>query len=194
MPNDTDTGPGARVLDAASRLFYEQGFHATGINQVIDEAGVAKASFYDHFGSKEKLGVAYLKARDQKWFVALQEAIDEHESPLERLLAPFEFLKTWAAEENFRGCAFLNIMSEFPDAEHPIRKQVRLHKERLLDLFQELTREAFGDRLSDEDIGRTAHELYLLFEGGTVTSQNFEATWPAESAHDSAKAMIEQTS
>jgi len=194
MPNDAQTGPGARVLDAASRLFYEQGFHATGVNQVIDEAGVAKASFYDHFGSKEQLGVAYLKARDQKWFAALQDAIDTHERPIERLLAPFEFLETWTAEENFRGCAFLNIMSEFPNPEHPIRKQVRLHKERLLDLFHELTREAFGDRLSDEDIDRTAHELYFLFEGGTVTSQNFKATWPAESAHDSAQAVIDRAS
>ncbi len=187
-------GPRERVLDVASRLFYEQGFHATGVNQVIDEAGVAKASFYDHFGSKENLGVAYLKQRHNMWFTALQERIDEYTAPQDRLLAPFEFLEDWVAEPNFRGCAFLNIVSEFPNGEHPIRDAARRHKDELRDTFLELTRSALDGPLSNTEIGRIADELYLLFEGAIIASQNFEATWPAESARATAQALIDQAS
>lgn len=192
MATNNQDGPRERVLDAASRLFYEQGFHATGVNQVIDEAGVAKASFYDHFGSKENLGVAYLKQRHRTWFTALQDRIGEYAQSQDRLLAPFEFLEDWVAEPDFRGCAFLNIVSEFPNGSHPIRDAARRHKDELRETFLELTHSALNDTLSDTEIERIANELYLLFEGAIIASQNFEATWPAESARATARALLDQ--
>ncbi len=107
----------ARILETASRLFYEQGYNATGINQIIAEAEVAKASFYHHFHSKEELCVAYLRKRHQDWFSWLWREIEQHESAQERLLSLFTFLEQWLPNCNFRGCAFLNIASEVAPVE-----------------------------------------------------------------------------
>jgi len=191
--NEAKKGPRARTLEAASRLFYEQGFLNTGVNQVIDEAGVAKASFYDHFDSKEDLAVAYLEVRHNEWMTRLEEAVREYDDPEERLLAPFEFLERWVGETSFRGCAFLNMVSEFPEADHPVRERARNHKAILRKTFRDLTRKAFPDSKEDM-IDQVADSLYLLFEGAIVESQNFGESWPARSARTSARKRIERAS
>ena len=66
-----------RILDTASRLFYDQGYQATGINQIIEEASIAKSSLYQHFRTKDDLLVAYLKIAEREWFEGLHEKISE---------------------------------------------------------------------------------------------------------------------
>lgn len=165
----------AKILEAASRLFYEQGYHATGVNQLITEADVARASFYHHFSSKEELCIAYLHKRHQDWFSKLKQEVERNEDDRERLLSLFTFLERWLPDSNFRGCAFLNIASEFPDPDSKIRLLVVNYRNVLHSYIRQLV-----DRLdisTDESsaIGLT-NFIYLLFEGTINKGQIYRST------------------
>jgi AcrR family transcriptional regulator len=178
-----------KILETASRLFYEQGYHVTGINQVIAEAGVAKASFYHHFSSKEELCVAYLHKRHQDWFSWLQQEVEQNEDDQKRLLSLFTFLERWLPDSNFRGCAFLNIASEFPSPDSKIRLLVVNHKNALQDYIRQLV-----DRLNisskKNNAAMLADLIYLLFEGAITTSQIYRSTQPIQAAREAVKQLI----
>jgi AcrR family transcriptional regulator len=173
--HDVPSNPGSRILDAASRLFYKQGYHATGINQVIANAGAAKASFYHHYGSKEDLCIAYLTKRHEQWFSWLQREVEQHECPKDRLLSLFTFLEKWLPDSEFRGCAFLNIASEFPASDSKIRAVAADHKSALRSYISSLVSavklSGFGDELISQTDG-----IYLLFEGAIISSQIHRST------------------
>tara|TARA_R110002096_G_scaffold164099_6_gene331789 strand:+ start:2508 stop:3116 length:609 start_codon:yes stop_codon:yes gene_type:complete len=182
------------ILQIASRLFYEQGFGATGIKQIIDEAGIAKGTFYSHFQSKEQLGVAWLRARHATWNGWFEEAIRNRKSAGKKLLATFDFLESWLADCNYRGCAFLNTMAETPDFDSPMREEVTAHKNQLHERFQKLALEHFADQEPEASARQLGSVLFLLFEGALVETQNFHDTWPVEVARVQAKKLIEQES
>ena len=96
-----------RLLDAASELFYNEGVQSVGIDRIIEHAGVAKASLYNTFGSKEELVQAYLASRHTGTVERLTAAIEKHQDPRDRLLAVFDAQAELAAQPNFRGCAFI---------------------------------------------------------------------------------------
>jgi AcrR family transcriptional regulator len=181
---DSENNPRQRIIETALRLFYAQGFRATGINQIIAEADVAKATFYSHFPSKEKLCVAYLQARHLVWMGWLKERVDTEVTPSARLLAVFDFIRDWMPRCEFRGCAFLNIASEVPTIESEIRHEVVLHKDSLKEYIRDLLAEvpdAHATR-TDEELQRMADMLYVLVEGAIVGSQNYGAVWPVDAA------------
>lgn len=101
-----------RVLAAADELFYAEGIHTVGIDRVIERAGVAKASLYAVFRSKEDLVRAYLEARAEARRTLVTERIALHARPRDRILAIFELLSELAARPEFRGCAFVNASAE----------------------------------------------------------------------------------
>jgi AcrR family transcriptional regulator len=110
-----------RIVDAASELFYQDGIRATGIAAIIANAGVAKASFYHHFSSKDDLVIAWLQQRSRERLDRLAKAEQEARSPEEKLLATFDLLGDWFAEEGFRGFSALNAVVELPENENVIR-------------------------------------------------------------------------
>jgi len=110
-----------RILDAASELFYRDGIRATGITAIIANAGVAKASFYHHFPSKDDLVIAWLQQRSRLRLEDLAKAEHRARSPEERLLVLFDFLDDWFAEEGFRGFSALNAVVELPENENVMR-------------------------------------------------------------------------
>jgi len=178
-----------KILQTASKLFYEQGYHVTGINQVIAEAGVAKASFYHHFSSKEELCIAYLHKRHKDWFSWLQQEVEQNENDQERLLSLFTFLERWLPNSNFRGCAFLNIASEFPSPDSKIRLLVVDHKNALQDYIRQLV-----DRLNispkKKNTAMLADLIYLLFEGAITKSQIYQSTGSIEAAREAVRQLI----
>jgi len=123
------SGAKDRILEAADRLFYEQGYHKTGVNQLIDEAQVAKASFYSHFSSKRKLLKAYLKQRHTHWFEDLHEVVNAYNDPEQKIVGLFEYREKWIKETDYRGCAFININTELPDDDGEITSIVQGHKQ-----------------------------------------------------------------
>src|ERR1700743_2291882 len=101
-----ETGVKERILDTASRLFYDQGYHVTGINQIIDEAEIARASLYNHFPSKTDLLLAYLDRTHAEWFEELDHFMASIQDPKEKLLALFDFRIMRQKKLKYKGCHF----------------------------------------------------------------------------------------
>lgn len=150
----------ARLLAAADQLFYEQGVHTVGIDRVIAEAGVAKASLYAVFGSKEELVHAYLLERAERRQRRISERIARFESPRARILAVFELLGEIVAEPRFRGCAFVNASAEGPRGEGKVADVCSSTRSWTRALFVELAREAGAP-----DPAKLGQQLALLYDG-----------------------------
>ncbi len=153
----TESPARRRVLDTASALFYARGIHAVGVDRVIAEAGVAKATFYHHFPSKDDLVRAYLEEQDAR---VRQAAAPTGAPPAERLVALFEALGEFSCGPGFRGCAFINAAAEYPDPAHPVRQAVITHRRWFRGLLHELLVDA-----GHPDAERTAGMLMLLRDG-----------------------------
>ena len=180
------------IILIASDLFYRQGYGATGIKQIIDQAGIAKGTFYSHFASKEILGTEWLRKRHFDWNTWLDESIKFEETAGAKILAAFDFLKKWLTDSDFRGCAFINTMAEIPDAASPMRAETLNHKKHLLSKFQKLVADHSPADTTDqqEHIGSS---IFLLFEGALVESQNFQETWAVDSAKRQVQSLLQST-
>jgi AcrR family transcriptional regulator len=165
-----------RIIATASDLFYNNGYNQTGINQIIAEAGVAKASMYQHFRSKEDIAVAYLKQRHINWMGSLIDFVSSADSNKEKLIMSFDFLKTWLDEVNYRGCGFQNIICDLPQDQQKIKDQVVLHKNDLKELVYKLLKED-GDYTNSE-AEALGNELLVLMEGSIILSQIQNRNWP----------------
>lgn len=156
--------PRERIIETTFDLFAKQGYNSTGINQIISDAGVAKASFYLHFKSKEDLCVEFLKVRHEYWFNELYHFSAKSEDFHSRIISAFDFLMYMNEKENFRGCSFLNILSEIPTDNIKILSVIQSHKSDLRNYFLEQVKD---DILSDH--------IYLLFESCIIESQMFKS-------------------
>lgn len=190
----SDNNPRQRIIETALRLFYEQGYRATGINQIISESSVAKATFYNHFPSKEKLCVAYLQARHTTWMGWLKESVDRQDSAQARLLGVFDFIHEWMARCDFRGCAFLNIASEVPSLDSDIRSEVVQHKDSLKEYIRGLLVEVMKSGSVRDGVERQqlVDMLYVLVEGAIVASQNYGQVWPVDAARQAAELLLKR--
>ncbi len=177
------------LVDIASALFYEQGYGATGIKQIIDLAGIAKGTFYSHFKSKEELGLAWLRKRHTVWTSWLEAGLDSNKSARSNLISIFDFLERWMLECDFRGCAFLNTLAEVPDPESPMRLEILNHKRGLQERFQELTTAHFTGQ-SNAYGKQKGTILFLLFEGALIESQNYRDAAPILSAQKEIKTFL----
>jgi AcrR family transcriptional regulator len=159
--NDHLTPAGQRILDVASRLFYEQGIRAVGVDMIAREAGVTKKTIYDRFGSKDALIERYLKTRDSIWHGLIEEHVEREDlDPRGRLLAMFDILEF---QKRDRGCAFINAHAEFTDSDQQAFALTRNQKTWMRDYFRDLAQAAGA---ADPDSLGT--QLLLLHEGTFV--------------------------
>lgn len=172
----------AQILETAGRLFFTQGYGQTGINQLIDESGVAKRTFYRHFSSKEALGVAYLDRGAEQWLAGLEQAAGTCAAPRDRLAALFRFLENFAQQTTFRGCGMLNMAAEFADAGSEIRARVRTHKAKQRQLIRTL--------LAPEVDAHAADAVHVLVEGAIAAAAAHLDVWPIRSALRAAQELI----
>lgn len=151
----------SRVFDTATRLFYAEGVHAVGIDRIIAEAGVAKATFYHHFPSKDDLVHAYITEQSlrQRGIADMPESA----TPREAIVTAFERMCTFGSGPAYRGCPFINAAAEYPDPDHPVRRAIDEHREWCRGLFRDLLVAA-----GHPDPDRTAHILMLLRDGLAV--------------------------
>ena len=174
------------LVQKAVKVFYRNGFHATGMDALAAETGVSKTSIYNHFRTKEDLILGTLRLRDEQFRNWLFRRIEElGATPLEQLLALFDALQEWFARPDFRGCMFIKAAAEYQDAEHPIHVQSAEHKRLLFNYVRSRT-EAAG--ASDPD--GLARQLLLLKEGAIVSAQLGHAPNSAAEAKLAAKALI----
>ncbi|GAB3645828.1 TetR/AcrR family transcriptional regulator [Glycomyces tarimensis] len=154
-----------RILDAASELFYHRGITSVGVDLIAAEAGVTKKTIYDRFGSKDKLVIAYLKARDVRWRAVVEQHIAAAPGSREAVVAVFDSLGEWRATEGGRGCAMINARAELTEPDHPSRELAGDQKRWLQVRFAELlTAAGMGE------VEELAVELLLLHEGAVVVS------------------------
>lgn len=166
-------------------LFYRDGIHAVGVDTVAAEAGVTKAALYGNFGSKSGLVVAYLRDRDRRWQEEIDRITAAHAGPRERVLAVFDAYEAWLSADHYRGCAFLNATSEFPDPADPVREVVRHHKTALHGYLR-----AQLQRAEPERADVLADQLMLLLEGATVTSVVAQNAQPFHTAKRLARSLL----
>ncbi|QLY33633.1 TetR/AcrR family transcriptional regulator [Nocardia huaxiensis] len=146
-----------RLLDTATRLFYAEGIHTVGIDRIIAEAAIAKATFYRHFKTKDDLVVAYL-TREYARQKGVLEAVPGEGA--ESITAIFERLGELSCGPGFRGCPFLNAAVEFPNPDHAVRAIVDDYRGWFRDLMAERLRQ---DGHPDPD--GTARALLLTRDG-----------------------------
>jgi AcrR family transcriptional regulator len=132
-----------RILNTAYELFSARGIRAVGTNEIIDRAGVAKATLYSHFPSKNDLVLAFLEQREQRWTHAfvVTEARRRGSTPEEQLLAIFDVFDEWFQREDFEGCSFVNVLLEL-GAEHPAGAACVRHLETIRGVVRTLAEEA----------------------------------------------------
>ncbi|MCX4832113.1 TetR/AcrR family transcriptional regulator [Streptomyces sp. NBC_01016] len=164
-PDRPDLTPAARkVLETASRLFYERGIHAVGVDLIAAESGVTKKTLYDRFGSKEQIVVDYLATRDARWRAYLAGHHEDAElSPTERVLAVFDASQEWMRANSGKGCSMVNAHAEISDPAHPAYAVITGQKRWMLELFTRLAGDVAPD--SARELGRS---LMLLHEGALV--------------------------
>lgn len=154
-----------RLLAAAGELFYVRGINATGIDAIVERAGVALATLYKHFGGKDRIVAAYLEERDRRWRADWEGAIAAATGPGQRVVAIFDALERWwAAEGRYRGCAQVDAAVEITDAEHPAIAAIARHKTHFRQRLTELTREA-----SAPEPEQIAADIVVIYEG-TLTA------------------------
>ncbi len=128
----------ARLLASASRLFYAEGLHSVGIDRVIADAGVTRATLYRHFPGKDDLLVAYLTAADQTIRAQVEAARTAGGPPDGIVRAVAATIADGIRSPGFRGCAFLNAAAEYPDPAHPVHQAVLAHRQWFLGTVTEL--------------------------------------------------------
>ena len=176
--------PRERLLDAASELFYAQGVQTVGIDRIIEHAGVAKASLYSSYGSKEELVRAYLAARHAGTLDRLRQEVKAHEDPKARLLAVFDAQARIFAQPDFRGCAFVTASAEAPHG-GLIEQAADDYRADIRELFTELATQA-----GVADPGLLAWQLQLIYDGGGLSARMDRSAGVAPVARVAAEALI----
>ena len=152
-----------RLLAAADELFYAEGVHTVGIDRIIERAGVAKASLYSSFGSKEELVRAYLEHRHEIRRGRLLAGLERFGNPRDRLLGVFDVLAELTATPGFRGCAFYNASAESVAEGGAVEQVSNANRAWTRGLFTELSRDA-----GVPDPPALADQLMLLYDGASV--------------------------
>ncbi|MGH7133265.1 MAG: TetR/AcrR family transcriptional regulator, partial [Phycisphaerales bacterium] len=118
-----------RLIEAGQRLFFSRGFHAVGLDELLDDVGVTKTTFYNHFDSKDDLVIAVLEAHHDREIVSWPVMLEQHggSEPRAQLLAIFDVLRLWFEMPEFRGCMFVNAAAEFPGRHDPVHLVARRH-------------------------------------------------------------------
>lgn len=183
--SDRPSAAAERILTAASQLFYERGIRAVGVNTIADRAKVTKVTLYAHFGSKDELIAAHLRARHARWQAELEERLAEANTPTKRLAAVFDAYQAWAVADDFRGCGFVNAAAELADLDHPAHAVISEHKTSVRGHL-----EAVATTAGCTSAGDVAEECFLLLEGAAVTAALRHDTEPLQRARQAALRLL----
>lgn len=177
------------LVDTAIELFGEHGYHATGIDLILEKAGVSKKTLYRHFRSKDELILAVLKKYDGLFRNNFMRQVESRaETPQDRLLAVYDVAAEWFEQNNFFGCMFINAIGEYSEGDTPIRQVCKDFKGLMRGYIEGLCRAA-----GVPDTAGLADELALLLEGAIVTAQvSQKRRQAAQVAKTAAAALIAQ--
>lgn len=178
-----------RLIEAATKRFYRDGFRDVGIDQILDDVGISKTAFYKHFQGKEELMLAAMQKQDAWLREHFRSMVNERggDDPRSRLLALFDVAEEIVHREEFFGCFFVKVAMEFPLAHDPAHVAAASNKQAMFEIVVQLAREA-GAR----DPESLAKELMLLMEGAYVTGHVTGDRDAACTARGAAKVLIDR--
>jgi len=169
------------ILNTAANLFYNKGYNLVGINEIIKEAGIAKATLYSHFNTKNDLLLAYLDKMDREMMASLQEFVNSKPVGNKRLKAVLEFLYPFFNEENFNGCWCIRSLAEVPKDNEDVKNKIKANKNLLLSYVKLIVIESKPDLKPKAQISLAKH-LYLLYEGAVTEAHLQNESWPIDEA------------
>ena len=161
-PDSRPSEARTRLLTTASGIFYAEGIHSVGVDRILSEAQVTRATFYRHFPGKEDLVLAYLRAADQAIRGQVGDAVAAGLPPADTLRAVSESIARGIRSEGFRGCAFLNAVAEYSDPGHPVHQAVLAHRQWFLDTITALL------KLVREESAEPAARHYVMLRDGAM--------------------------
>ena len=179
----------ATILETADRLFYAEGIRAVGVDRLISQSGIAKATFYKHFPSKDALILAYIEARLRHLIAWLDETLSAHfKDTKARPLAAMGLLTHRFKTIDDRGCPFAAVLAEFRDPSEPQHKAAVQAKI--------LMRVWLEERLKAAGFGRDAHrlalDLMILYDGAAMMQTYDRNNDPGQHAMDQARRLLSQ--
>jgi AcrR family transcriptional regulator len=176
-----------RILHTARELFYREGARAVGVDTVVAQSGVAKTSLYRWFPSKDALIVAVLEEETKdRWAGWDYVAQRSDPNPRAQLRAQFSGIAKYVSSPRFRGCPFMNVISDFPDEQHPSRAVCRAFNEEYRRRMRGLV-----EGLGVPDIDQLTDQLMLLTDGAFSSAQVFGKDGPQKNLVTAAEALIE---
>ena len=169
MPTTLRSGPTLprdRIVETAYELFSRRGVRDVGVDELIARSGVAKATFYRHFPSKDELVLAFLEEREQRWTVGWVEAEARSRAgtPEEQLLAIFDAFDDWFRRDDFEACSFINVLLEMGSA-HPVGEACIAYLENIRAVVRKLATEA-----DLRDVESFARSWHILMKGSIVSA------------------------
>ena len=150
----------SRLLATAAKLFYAEGIHAVGIDRIVAEAQVTRATLYRHFPGKEDLVLAYLTEADRSVQAQIDTAVAAGAAAADTVRAISRSIARGIQTSDFRGCAFLNAVAEYPDPAHPVHRAVIEHRQWFLEVMTELL-----SRMRQEPAEPAARHFVMLRDG-----------------------------
>jgi AcrR family transcriptional regulator len=177
-----------KILESADKLFYRQGYNATGINQIVEEAGVAKASLYQHFDSKTDLLVGCIEMNHQGWYQRLKTHLSAVEDPKEKLLAIFDYYIGRQTTREHGGCPFIKANDEAGVTEPRVLEQIQKVKQQSREMIGQLVAASGHKKILSDDA--LAELIFLSIEGGTAAASVFKNTADLEAAKQIIKKLI----
>jgi AcrR family transcriptional regulator len=183
-----NTTPKEKLFQTAARLFYQHGYRAIGVDTIAAKAGIGKMTLYRHYPSKDELIAAFLRDSNEEFWQYFEQSTQGAPTARDKLLAFFETLQSYTTSPECYGCPFMNVASEYPQADYPGHQVALEHKRSVLRRFNQLAQEA-GARQPEA----LAKALYLLMDGAYMAARMFGARPdnPATNLAEAARQVIE---
>ncbi len=166
-----------RIVETASNLFYKNGYNATGINEIIAEAGIAKATLYYHFRSKEDICLGYLQFKNTTFLHDIKVFVESKPKGKDQILAIFDFLALFFKDRDFNGCWCIKTVSEIPRDNKRIRNEIQVQKNLFIQLIMQLISNNI-EGIGEKQIHSLARQVYLLYESAVGESHLHQEDWP----------------
>ncbi|WP_075624776.1 TetR/AcrR family transcriptional regulator [Novacetimonas hansenii] len=178
-----------KIRSSARELFYNQGIRAVGVDEIVQKAGVTKPSLYRAFESKNGLTTAYLIDYQQTFWGRIDAICHNHpDNPRAQILAYFDDLALRAAQPGYRGCALTNAIVEYPDPDHPVRREAARLKHEIREWIQQKV-----SNLKANDPDLLTDGLILLMEGVYTAGQVFYPPGPVIKAGKLARLLLQSS-
>ena len=172
MTSTQKTDVRQKLVDTAARLFYTQGYRATGINQIIEEADCCKASFYNHFPTQEDLLIAWLERSHNEATSRVRSILAQSLAPRDLVREIFRLHEEQLSASAYRGCPFMNCLAEIPMAESRVRQVMDWHQRTNRQILEEVVARVTRDKApSAAQVVAIADDVEVIIQGGVTSSR-----------------------